>query len=77
MPDPRPFLLDADEDVDPGDLLRSEHGAWYRVHTSRDVRRRDPQARRRQALTVTRIPTPTVVDDDDRIHPFTRHPRRR
>jgi hypothetical protein len=68
---PMQFLLDADDDV------RSEHGAWYRVHTSRDVRRRNPNARRRQRLTVERLdPQALVLDDDGRVHCFVRNPRR-
>lgn len=71
MSNPIPFLMDAEADIEPGDYLRSERGSWYRVHTSRDVRRRDPLARRRQRLTVTRlIPPPTSIDDDARVHEF-------
>jgi hypothetical protein len=73
------FLLDADDDVEPGDYLRSERGAWYRVHTARDVQRRDPAARRRQRLTVTRLDTGDaaglVLDRGDRVHHFVRHRR--
>lgn len=75
-----PFVMDADGDIEPGDYLRSEHGSWYRVHTARDVRRRDPAATRPRAAASaspsTRLnPPPAAVENDARVHEFVRRRR--